>query len=161
MLALIVGTLLAVGTLAFVLLPLFMDIKPRRIARPSAYARDAGDDEAIAALREIEFDRETGKLAPADYEELRTRYTQRALAAMRSTAAGAGNATADDLLEAEVAAFRARLKDCATCGPRPEPDAEYCSSCGTYLPGQCASCGAHVSEIGATYCTSCGRALAA
>jgi len=161
MLALIVGTLLAVGALGFVLAPLFMDAKPRALpGRAPVQGRDAGDDEAIAALREIEFDRETGKLAPADYEELRARYTQRALEAMRQQSA-ASHATPDELLEAEVAAFRARLKECINCGPRPEPDAVYCSNCGTYLPGQCASCGAAVHEVGATFCASCGRALAA
>jgi hypothetical protein len=30
---------------------------------------------ALAALKEIEFDRETGKLSDADYELLKTRYT--------------------------------------------------------------------------------------
>jgi hypothetical protein len=157
-LALLVGTILALGALAFVLYPLFAVSLPRP-RRPVA-TPDAGDDEAVAALREIEFDRETGKLSPDDYEELRARYTQRALDAMRRKSAAA-NASPDELLEAEVAAFRARLRECATCGPRPEPDALYCSNCGTYLPGQCASCGADVHEKGAGYCASCGRSLAA
>jgi hypothetical protein len=138
-----------------------MDVKPRVMPRISGNAREAGNDEAIAALREIEFDRATGKLAPADYDELKARYTERALVAMRQASADTRSLTADDLLEAEVAAFRARLKECVTCGPRPEPDAVYCSSCGTYLPGQCAACGAAVHETGATFCASCGHALAA
>jgi hypothetical protein len=159
--ALILGTLLAVGALAFVLHPLFMDGTPKLRVRVRKGAAVSGvESEAIAALREIEFDLATGKLAASDYEELRARYTQRALEEMRRGAVDA-LASPDDALEAEVAAYRSRLKECVTCGPRPEPDAVFCSTCGTYLPGQCASCDAPVSEKGASYCTSCGRSLAA
>ena len=159
MLALAVGTILAVGALAYVLFPLLAGpaafVRPRRTIPPEA--RREAEHDAVAALREIEFDRVTGKLSDADYDELKARYTQRALDALRST-----NATgADDLAEAAVQAYRARLRSCTRCGPRPEPDATYCSSCGSFLPGACSSCGAPVAEPGAAYCTSCGRQLAA
>ena len=158
MLPLIVGTLLAVGALCFVLLPLWQGtVAPRRrVLARDAVARDA-EEEAVAALREIEFDRETGKLSDADYGELRVRYTEEALAAMR---AGALPPDADPA-EAIVRAARARLKSCAHCGPRPEPDANYCSRCGLFLPGACADCGAAVTEPSAGFCASCGRQLAA
>jgi hypothetical protein len=159
MLALIVGTALAVGALAYVLFPLLAGamIAPVRRATTKREAAGAVESEAIVALREIEFDRATGKLSDADYEELRARYTARALEAMR-----AGNAaTVGDAAEAAVLAYRERLKRCVRCGPRPEPDALYCSNCGLYLAGSCASCGASVTEPGAAYCTSCGHALAA
>jgi hypothetical protein len=159
MLALVVGTLLAVGALAYVLFPLLAGamIAPGRRVATRREAAGAVESEAIAALREIEFDRATGKLSDADYEELRTRYTGRALEAMRAGTA----ATAGDAAEAAVLAYRERLKRCVRCGPRPEPDAVYCSNCGLYLAGSCASCGAGVTEPGAAYCTSCGHALAA
>ena len=35
-----------------------------------------------------------------------------------------------DLAEQEILRYRARARACATCGPRPEADAVYCSSCG-------------------------------
>jgi predicted amidophosphoribosyltransferase len=47
------------------------------------------------------------------------------------------------------------------CGPRPEPDAIYCSTCGRYLAASCAHCHAPITEIGARYCGSCGETLAA
>jgi hypothetical protein len=72
-----------------------------------------------------------------------------------------GNDTPGDAAEAAVLAYRERLKRCSRCGPRPEPDAVYCSNCGLYLAGSCATCGAGVTEPGAAYCTSCGHALAA
>lgn len=113
MTALLVGTLLALGALSFVLYPLFMSGPP--VASPPL-DRQSGDGEpdrnpALDALREIEFDRQTGKLSDADYAVLKETYTQRAVTAMR---AGGGPV-------------------CITCGPRPESDALYCSNCGARL----------------------------
>ena len=158
MLALVVGTILAVGALAYVLFPLLAGSVPVRTVRARGRrAQAAPENEAVVALREIEFDRVTGKLSDSDYADLKMRYTERALEAMRSTA----SATPEDAAEAAVRAYRSRLRSCARCGPRPEPDALYCSSCGSYLPGACGSCSAAVTESGAAFCASCGRQLAA
>jgi hypothetical protein len=161
MLALALGTLLAVGALAYVLFPLLFGtttVRPVRRPTVSAPARPS-EHEAVVALREIEFDRVTGKLSDSDYSELKTRYTGRAIEAMR--AEKADPASVDDAVEAAVMAYRTRLQSCAKCGPRPEPDAVYCSNCGTYLPGKCEGCGATVEESGAAFCSHCGRQLAA
>lgn len=160
MLALVVGTLLAVGALGYVLFPLLAGAVPapmRRMPAPRESAR-AAEHEAVVALREIEFDRATGKLSDADYAELRTRYTARALDAMRASSAAPVGL---DAAEAAVLAYRERLKSCTRCGPRPEPDAAYCSNCGLFLAGSCSGCGAPVTEPGAAFCASCGRQLAA
>jgi hypothetical protein len=160
--ALVIGTALAVGALAFVLYPLFFTPpRPARVDRVAPRRRADGDD-AVAALREIEFDRETGKLSDADYAELKAKYTKQAIEAMRrapaSTVAGSGG---DDEIEAAVRAYRAAHVACPTCGPRPEPDAVYCSNCGRYLHDRCADCGAPVEALDARYCVSCGNRLAA
>jgi len=109
MTALLVGTALAVASLCFVLYPLFR-------ADTSAAPRQSRDPKprqstAVEALRELEFDRETGKISDADYEPLKARYTEQAVAVMR-----AGGA-----------------RVCERCGPRPERDAEFCSKCGAAL----------------------------
>ncbi len=169
MLALFVGTLLAVGALGYVLFPLLAGAMPRALpSRARTAAREAGatEGEAVTALREIEFDRVTGKLSDADYEELKARYTGLAVQAIRAAdvvSAGPAPAPAppEDLAEAAILAYRARIRRCGTCGPRPEPDATYCSSCGAFLPGACGSCGTPVTESGAAFCTACGRQLAA
>jgi hypothetical protein len=163
MLALAIGTLLVVAALAYVLYPLVFasaDSTTRTPAR-AARVREAGDEDAIVALREIEFDRATGKLSDSDYADLKTRYTQRALDAMRAGAPTAVGAPVEDAVEAAVLAIRARLRSCARCGPRPEPDAIYCSNCGAYLDEKCAGCGRVVEEAGAAFCAGCGRQLAA
>src|SRR3954469_23138327 len=55
---------------------------------------------ALTALKEIEFDRETGKLSDSDYEFLKTKYTSLALNALRQES----EAVAFDDIEAMIAA---------------------------------------------------------
>jgi hypothetical protein len=74
---------------------------------------------------------------------------------------GASLPAADEPVEAAVLAHRAKLRSCARCGPRPEPDAVYCSNCGAYHDERCGGCGREVVEPGAAFCAGCGRQLAA
>jgi len=132
---------------------------------------------ALSALKEIEFDRATGKLSDADYQMLHARYTAKALEALRMEAVqtsrvGMGAGTPDDI-EARIAAKVTALRSastptspgavsCPACGPRPEPDAVFCSDCGTRLgaAGICASCGSRLAPGGA-FCEGCGTRVAA
>jgi hypothetical protein len=154
--ALVAGTLLGVGALAFVLYPLFFAQDVPEIAPETA--RPAGDESAIVALREIEFDRATGKLSEADYAELRAQYGARALSEMRAKKEQPASEPID-AIEARVRAYRRTHKECPACGLRPEPDAIYCSTCGTFLDRVCPTCAAPVAEPGATFCSSCGTSL--
>jgi hypothetical protein len=80
---------------------------------------------ALLALKEIEFDRETGKLSERDYDMLKARYSAEALSAIAEEDSAAPTAPA--ALPADA------LPSCASCGPRPEPDAVFCSTCGRRL----------------------------
>src|SRR5688572_32483845 len=139
MTALIVGTLIALLAVAFVLMPLF-GVDPGAVSRRPRPGRDTAPDaepsDAVGALREIEFDRATGKLSDADYAVLKARYTGEALESMRAADQASVPAEALDLAEEAILRYRRRTTSCAACGPRPEPDATYCSSCGRYLPGR-------------------------
>ena len=176
MVALILGTLLALAALAYVLYPLFVEPADAPSPARAGVSAPTARDEAVAALREVEFDRETGKLSDSDYSALKGRYTAEAVAAMRAEApeltvsgpeavgacsARAPSEVSDDLIEAEIRRARQAVAGCLTCGPRPEPDAIYCSTCGRYLPGQCAGCGETVDDSGARFCGRCGHTLAA
>jgi hypothetical protein len=172
---LLVGTALALAALLFVLHPLLFD--DGASAAPPAgggvvHAPAAGGDAAVEALREIEFDRATGKLSDSDYAELKATYTRQALDEMRrgdaaaATAASSAAATGSpDAAELAVRRARAVVGDavvaCPVHGLRPEPDAIYCSDCGRYLAGRCTSCGADVTREGARFCEGCGNRLAA
>lgn len=158
MIPLLVGTVLALLALAFVLYPLFTEPRPHAAAPASpGQPEPSPAEQAIAALREIEFDRETGKLSESDYAALRARYTRVALAALRAEESAA--AVSDDEVEAMILAYRKRTPACSACGPRPEADAVYCSACGRYLAGACGRCGAAITEISARFCPTCGAAL--
>jgi len=185
---LVLGTALALGALTLVLSPLLSGEAEVRAedeqkaateaARiKAARAKRSGREEeqldgAVAALREIEFDRETGKLSDGDYAELKTRYTREALAELRAAdardaaampvvVAALSTADADDPVEAAIRRARENQRSCGACGPRPEPDATYCSSCGRYLPGACGKCGTSVDLVGSRFCIGCGDHLAA
>ena len=162
MIALVVGTVIALAAVAFVLVPLFREEGPALLIDAPSQGTDlAAGDDAVGALREIEFDRATGKLSDADYAALKSRYTAEALEAMRTADANAIAPGASDLAEEAILRYRRRAVACDVCGPRPEPDATYCSTCGRYLPGRCTGCGATVSEPAARFCVSCGKTLAA
>jgi hypothetical protein len=144
------------------LYPLFFSAPGAVRAEPVVPRRHSEGDDAVTALREIEFDRETGKLSETDYDELKARYTKQAIEAMRRQSAEAAATTdADDEIEMAVRVYRAQHAACPTCGPRPEPDAVYCSNCGRYLRDRCADCGAPVEALDARFCVSCGNRLAA
>ena len=158
--ALVLGTVLAVSALAFVLYPIFFGVS--RPAPVSASPRLNVGESAVAALREIEFDRATGKLSDSDYNDLKTRYTREAIASMRRQDTADGEAlVGDDEIEAAVRAYRETHATCPAHGVRPEPDAVYCSECGRYLRDRCGGCGAPVTEADARFCASCGNQLAA
>ncbi len=170
MLELIAGILLAAGAVYFVLRPIFRPETAgnrNREAENLSEGEDPDDDfssraVALRALKEIEFDRATGKLSDADYDALKTRYTSEALVALRaeSREQGAGSSPIH-----AVPAPRSPLPapSCPTHGPRPESDAAFCSECGRRLataPGYCARCGTAL-EHDAHYCHSCGARVAA
>jgi hypothetical protein len=169
MLELIVGILLAAGATYYVLHPILRPA-PQVPRKQTEALMDEGDDPdddwspqtvALRALKEIEFDRATGKLADADYEALKAKYTGEALAAMRGEAPGSAvRGARESSARSPRTAHRAQ---CPEHGPRPEPDAIFCSDCGRRLgtaPAYCPRCGTEL-EKGARYCERCGARAAA
>ena len=175
MTALLIGAALAVLALLYVLFPLFDAGAPK--GQGAAPRPVAAPESAIDALREIEFDRETGKLSDDDYASLKTEYTRTALVEMRAREPipaapladtgvgalpnGAGDSTGLDAAEVAVLKYRAVRRSCEDCGPRPEPDPAFCSSCGKYLKGTCSHCGATIDQPRSKFCANCGSSLAA
>lgn len=112
MTALLVGTALAVASLCYVLYPLLRPNAAVQTIPNRPAGRDPGSS-SVDALRELEFDRQTGKISDSDYATLKTRYTEEAVSAMRAADSGS--------------------LACPNCGPRPESDAAFCSNCGARL----------------------------
>lgn len=173
MFELAVGILLATGAVYFVLRPV---LRPERQGGGwgDAGAADEGEDPeddlspravALRALKEIEFDRATGKLSDADYDALEREYTAAAVAALRGEADRGPSVKGPAAATASPVAPLPRPAGpiCPTHGPRPESDAQFCSECGRRLasaPGYCARCGT-VLEREAQYCHACGARVAA
>ena len=170
---LIAGIVLALLALAIVLSPVFSDDVPSEIRHEHRSTPKLEiDDEpvpgsAIEALREIEFDRATGKLSEDDYDGMKARYTVQALVELReqdgarpATTRATGTQDAD-VAERLVKKYRPGSTICPTHGLRPEADALFCSECGVYLPGKCEQCRATVTLAGAHFCSGCGHVLAA
>ena len=172
---LIAGILLVAGALYLVLKPVF---QPRfaEVGKGDGGSVEGGEDPdddlspgavALRALKEIEFDRATGKLSDADYDALKAEYTAAALAALRAEPGSREGPPPPAAQRAPAVAGPTRLPAsapvCPTHGPRPEPDAVFCSECGrrlTAAPSFCTRCGAAL-ERDARYCHSCGARVAA
>jgi hypothetical protein len=173
MFEMLAGVFVALAALALVLEPL---VRPAAASasRGSASLLDEIDFtdpqesgstkiQALMALKEIEFDRATGKLSDDDYASLKAKYSAEALTAIRAEDAVREDAVAvgDDPAEAAVRRARAEVTAvCPVCGPRPEAAAKFCSSCGRPFvtsgsgPG-CSQCGTAIPP-GAQFCGECG-----
>ncbi len=172
-----------VGLLALwlVLRPLLDPPVPSTLVEEPVDPEETRRGVALLALKEIEFDRETGKLSDVDYEFLKAKYTATALQALREEQAAVPN-DVEALIAAKVRSLRSApttsldpppdlttqspapgpAPKCDVCGPRPERDAVFCSSCGRRLTvtPPCARCGAALLP-GSRFCEGCGRPVAA
>ncbi len=177
----LVAALVGLAVVALIIGPL-----ASRSSAPAPVAEEPDDLEdtpkgvALSALREIEFDKATGKLSEEDYAALKAKYTAEALAVLRSETASeaahreesvrepagadlpvpSASLTGEDPVEALVAERLRQMQSgvarCPDCGPRPEGDALYCSTCGRSLSvGGCADCGAPLVP-GSRFCENCG-----
>jgi hypothetical protein len=88
--ALVVGALLAVASVALVAMPFLREPAPAddRLLQPDAVqqgrlARAEERDRALDALKELEFDHRTGKVSDEDYRAQVGGLRQRAAAALR------------------------------------------------------------------------------
>ena len=176
MLELIAGVIVAFVAVALVLEPLFSVRGTAPLGASPTDEIDFTDIEesesakvqALLALKEIEFDRATGKLSDDDYAALKAKYSKVALAAIEAEEQEELDMAAEDVAEELIkraAAGRGTL--CPVCGPRPEADAAFCSECGRKLTvagstggSFCAECGGTLPE-GAKFCGECGTKVAA
>ena len=116
---------------AIVLRPL---VRTRAKPLAAPMVRDPGPAVASAdELAELELDHAMGRVSDADYERWRGEV---GAAPAPVPDENHDPVTTDAVVRAEllVRHFRERRAvSCAKCGERPEPDARYCSNCGSLL----------------------------
>ncbi|MBI3792552.1 MAG: hypothetical protein HY275_16950 [Gemmatimonadetes bacterium] len=112
--AFVAGGLLALAALAFVLVPV---VRGDAVMRMRGGAAPDEAEDAIGALREVEFDRATGKLSDDDYASLSAR-----------RCAAAGRATWCSSCGRYLPEACPRCRSAVT-----EDGASYCSHCGVNL----------------------------
>ena len=144
MTAIIGGVLLAAGVVLFILEPVISG------QRALLYGGDDEYDEAasrrriaLTALRDLEYDRATGKVDDEGYAQLKAELSQEALTHLRDvrSADEVGDAhehvKASAALEAEIARIRKALEkglQCQACGHVNQEGAQFCGACGKPLP---------------------------
>jgi hypothetical protein len=169
-----VAAVVGLGALYLVLQPVLTSHPPRPPVYEPLDPEETPIGVALAALKEIEFDRETGKLSDSDYEFLKAKYTGQALEVIRAEKAAVRVDDVEAMIADRVKTLRSAAvpappptftgapQACATCGPCPEPDAVFCSTCGSRLPlaGACPGCGAALG-LDSHFCERCGARVAA
>jgi hypothetical protein len=152
----VAGLLVALVAVLLVLEPVLRAAAGKPIVQAVPLFADSDDeddpvlrrrDQALAALREIEFDLATGKLSEEDHQRLLTRYQAEALEALRAVdeaKAGSGDRgiektatpVAADEVEWLISRARAEAKGrrqrfCEECGAALEGSGKFCVECGS------------------------------
>jgi hypothetical protein len=170
---------LIVGTFAFILHPLIEAGEENWSPSEASATMQTVDeltarrDAIYAALKDAEFDRETGKLAEEDYQIVRARYMNEAAHILRrlDRLAPEAEAALDAEIERDVAQLRSEGEDGYSADLVEAVEAEVaalikrteaadkqalaCPDCGQpYQPGDvfCAACGASLADT----CPQCG-----
>ena len=152
MLEYIVITGLIIGTGFYIMSPL---LKPEQFNGSSASGTnemlavlDLKKEGAYAAIRELEFDLNMGKLSKEDYETLKEKYTCDAIDCLKAIdklqinkngEADLSEKGLENEIAREISALRAgesvKASDvfCAQCGQRASTIDQFCSRCGTRL----------------------------
>ncbi|MDH3225034.1 MAG: c-type cytochrome biogenesis protein CcmI [Gemmatimonadota bacterium] len=153
MTAILGGVLLAAGVVLFILEPVFSGQRAPLYDGDDVYDDAAAQRRiALTALRDLEYDRATGKVDGEDYERLKAELSREALKHLEArtvqsseaadpAGAPAGGEGSPDLgvelgLEAEIARIRAALREgmaCEACDTVNRVGSSFCSHCGAPL----------------------------
>ncbi len=165
------AALIVAGVALFVAAPLGIGLVGARAKSPGELQVERDEHEralAVQGLRELEFDREMGKLSDADYESMHKVLEERALTAMAAVEnfrLQTGNAANRNLLSStpltqaprRTGAVPAPVAHAAPprqpqSSPSPARKIRFCSQCGTRAAADskfCTQCGLAIAPIGA------------
>lgn len=170
--SILLGLTLLVLVVPFIAEPLLRSgRKPRR--RLAAAGGRAGEapvmakDAALVAVRDLDFDFQTGKVAEADYRPLRQQLLMAAAEAAQREKPAYLPARPASMVEDDIEAAVRRLRRggsatsgqvCAACGAALKIGDRFCGACGAVLGNTCPGCSAPVRSDD-RFCAACGTAL--
>jgi|GEM_PF-978149 len=163
--AIFIGIAILVVAVPFVMNPLVNE-REKQPVKTTNLKKDekGGQKDALEAIRDLDFDFETGKVTREDYETLRAQLVLEAAEYIQV------KQQEDEKIEAMI---RARLKQvksavkCERCGGEIRPQDLFCPACGYAAQVQsesrepkvqltCQGCGKTI-KASDLFCTSCGR----
>lgn len=155
-LSILIGLIILGASTYFVMLP-FQKGQLKKL-KSSPVATQAADlrESVISALRDLDFDFKTGKVAEEDYTPLRSRLLVEAAQYMEQEKED------DQKIEALIESRRAAREGgetCEHCGAHVTADQHFCAKCGSPLSHEtCPHCGKKT-QPGDQFCVSCGTSL--
>ncbi len=166
--SLLLGLTLALVVLPFVLKPFLRRTRLSPASADVAAHPAVTKEAALVALRDLDFDYQTGKVVATDYAPLRRQLLSAAAeAAQREKQARRRTQAPVDVdadIEAAVFALRrgerAAGRRCPACGHAASPADKFCGRCGASLEQVCPNCHAAVGPTD-RFCATCGASLAA
>ncbi len=144
--SILLGLALVVLVVPFVIDPLIKNNRRKRASQKNTSGQ-LSKHEALMALRDLDFDFQTGKITPEDYAPLR----QQLLIAA---------AQAEQVVETPKAVMKAKVESmtCTECNAAVQADDKFCPKCGTALNLTCPQCQKKIAA-GDKFCAHCGAAL--
>jgi rRNA maturation endonuclease Nob1 len=139
----IAALLMVMGVALFVAAPLVGGVRQqrKRVVNRECARLEQEHAQALQALRELEFDREMGKVSEQDCQELRRALENKALAAMAAldklpgeTRVGASaTGLRRPMVSRPVRRVVTQVNVCPDCGALLKSNPKFCVECGTSL----------------------------
>ena len=121
----IFGGILALLLAAVIFAPM---VERKRVLEAEAPTPEGRKARALDALRELEFEYETGKMAESDYQRLRAQWAKEAIEARDALGESRPEA-------ATPGAASTSATGCPVCGAALRSGAKFCSRCGEAVAG--------------------------
>ena len=131
-----IGIALFVVVVVLIIIPLLEQRQPAVRPPSPREVLEAEREATVRAIRELDLDYRTAKLADEDYKALRAAQVQRGaqilreLDALKNDDDSAGDGDIDAEIEAQVARLRRAPIVCAACGALIKPGDRFCAHCG-------------------------------
>lgn len=165
--AILIGMAILVVAVPYVLNPLVNERKKQPGKAASLEKGWNGEQkDALVAIRDLDFDFQTGKVTREDYETIRAQLVLEAASYLQM------KQEEDERIEAMIRARRQQGKPsvhCEKCGGEIRPQDLFCPTCRVPVNSQggsamqagasrCPSCGKNI-KTGDSFCTGCGMRL--